>query len=106
MDKYFINLGRMVEKERKKRKYTQKDLSLRTGVSRSTIQKIEAGTPVRTDNLALVMDELGLTFSTRDVDAFKKANAIATCFLDVMDHLSFAEQNHIWNNINHIRHSN
>lgn len=99
-------LGRLVEIERKKRQYTQKALADRTGVSRSTIQKIEAGIPVRTDCLSLVMDALGLTFSIRDVDSVKKANAVATCFLEMMNHLSFAEQAYVWNNINHIRLSN
>ena len=61
MQDMLLRLGRMVQTERERVGYTQRDLSDRTGVSRSTIQKIEAGNPVRTDSLALVMDELGLT---------------------------------------------
>lgn len=106
MQDMLLRLGRMVANERKKRKYTQKDLAGRTGVSRSTLQKIEAGIPVRTDGLVMVMDELGLTISTRDVDAHRRSSAVATCILTLLDGLSAGDQTRVWQDIDHHRRSN
>ena len=52
------------------------------------------------------MDELGLTISTRDVDAHRRSSAVATCILTLLDGLSAGDQTRVWQDIDHHRRSN
>ena len=44
-------LGETIRHKRKKHKLTQVELSSKTGVSLTSIKNLEAGKPIRTDNL-------------------------------------------------------
>ena len=96
------SIGRMVMSERKKLGYTQEVLADFADVSRSTVQKIVNGDSVHSDSLARVMDVLKLLITTSSVEEYKKADACAMLFNQIVNSMSAAERTRFKNNIDYI----